>query len=151
MSSLELEVTEKSSEVTPRSIGDATEEDLLSLSESDGNEGDALWNGSNATMVPETHSDNDREFDAELPTEMELADQDTPEKDAVVKSENTDANDGKSEKKVPTKPMTESTDSVMVTKPIVIKEKLIIERVNLKVETVIRIHDEEFMKDLAAL
>ncbi len=143
-SSLELEVTEKSSEVAPGSTGDVSEEDLLSHSESDGNDGDALSDRSNTTMVPETHSDDDREFDPELPTEMELADQATPAKDVVVESENTDANDGKSEKKVPTKLTTESTESLTV----VIKERLVVERENVEVETIIRLHDEEFMKDL---
>ncbi len=148
MSSLELEVTEKSFEVAPASTGDVSEDDLLSHSGSDGNEGDALSDGSNTTMVPETHSDNDREFDLELPTEMELADQATPAKDVVVESQNTAANDGKSEKKVPTKLKTESTESVMVAKPLVIEEKLVVKRENVEVETVIRLHDEEFMKDL---
>ncbi len=36
----------------------------------------------------------------------------------------------------------------MVAKPLEIKEKLIVERQNVKVETVIRLHDEDFMKDL---
>ncbi len=128
MSSLELDVTEKSTEVTPESTGEVTEEDLLSLSEVDGNEGDALSDGSNATVVPETHSDDDREFDLELPTEMELAHQASPAKEVVVTSENSDANNDKSEKKVPTKPMTEITDSVMVEKSLIIKEKLVVER-----------------------
>ncbi len=151
MSSLELDVTEKSTEVTPESTGEVTEEDLLSLSEVDGNEGDALSDGSNATVVPETHSDDDREFDLELPTEMELAHQASPAKEVVVTSENSDANNDKSEKKVPTKPMTEITDSVMVEKSLIIKKKLVVERENVEVETVIRLHDEEFMKDLCRI
>ncbi len=151
MSSLEQDVTEKSTEVTPGSTGEVTEEDLLCLSESDGNEGDALLDGSNATMVPETHSDDDREFDLELPTKMELVDQATSAKYVVIESENSDANYGKSEKKVPTKPTTENTDSVMVEKPLVIKKTLVVERENIEVETVIRLHDEEFMKYLCRI
>ncbi len=68
-----------------------------------------------------------------------------------VENENTSAKDGKSEKKVPTTPTTESTESVMVAKPFVIKEKLVVERENVEVETVIRLHDEEFMKDLCRI
>ncbi len=101
--------------------------------------------------MPETHFGDDREFDLEVPTEMELADQTTPAKAVVVESENTAANDVKSEKKVPTIPTTESIESVMVAKHLVIKEKLVVERENVEVETVIRLHDEMFMKDLCCI
>ncbi len=152
MTSFEHEVlTEMSSEVAPRLTRDVNEDDLLSHSESDSNEGEALSDGSNATMVLETQSDDDREFDLELPTKMELADQTTPVKDVVVEIENTAANDGKSEKKVPTTLMTESTESVMVAKPLKIMEKLVVESENVEVETVIRLHDKEIMKDLCRI
>ncbi len=152
MSSLGLVVTEMSSEAAPGSTGDVSEDDLLGHgNEGDGNEGDALSDRSNSTIVPETHFGDDREFDLEVPTEMELADQTTPAKAVVVESENTAANDVKSEKKVPTIPTTESIESVMVAKHLVIKEKLVVERENVEVETVIRLHDEMFMKDLCCI
>ncbi len=58
--------------------------------------------------------EDDREFDPELPTEMESSVQTTPAKDVVIEKENAATDYGKSEKKVPAKPTTESTESVMV-------------------------------------
>ncbi len=52
---------------------------------------------------------------------MESSVQTTPEKDLVIEKENAATDDGKSEKKVPAKLMTESTESVMVAKPPVMK------------------------------
>ncbi len=97
-SSTELEaVTEKSTEVTSGSTGDASEDDLLSHSGTDCNEGEVLSDGSNATMVPETHSEDDGGFDLELPTLIGSSDQTTPAKHVVIEKENTATNDGKSE------------------------------------------------------
>ncbi len=39
----------------------------------------------------------------------------------------------------------------MVAKPLEIMEKLIVERQNVEVETVIHLHHEEFMKDLCSM
>ncbi len=71
--------------------------------------------------------------------------------DVVVEKENAATDDRKSEKKVPATPTTESIASVMVAKPHIIKEKLIIKRQNVKVEIEIHLHDEEFMKDLCRI
>ncbi len=95
-------MTEKSTEVAPGSTGNASEDDLLGHSDPDGNGGEVLLDGSNATMIPENHSDDDREFDPELPTKMESSDQITPAKDEIVEKENAATNDEKSEKKLPT-------------------------------------------------
>ncbi len=80
-----------------------------------------------------------------------ISDQTTPAKDVVVDKENDATEHEKSEKKVPTTPMTESTESVIVTKPHIIKEELVDERQNVEVETIIHLHDEEFMKDLCRI
>ncbi len=144
-------VTEKLTEVAPGSTSDATEDNLLSHSDSDGNEGEVQSDSSNATMVPDTFSDDDSEFNPELPTRMELSNQTTPAKDVVIKKENAATNNWKSEKKVLATPTTQSTESVMVAKPHVITEKLVIERQNVEVETEIRLQEEEFMKDLCQI
>ncbi len=53
--------------------------------------------------------------------------------------------------KVQAKTMTESTERVIVAKPTVTKETLIVERQNIEVETVILLHYKEFMKNLCRI
>ncbi len=110
---------EKSTNFAPGLTGDVTEDDLLGQSEEDVNEGEVLLDRSNATFVPETHSDVDENFDPDLPTRYRDIDHATPAKDVVIKKELTDTEEGKSKKKVPA--VAKSTEIVMASTPPVIK------------------------------
>ncbi len=89
-------VSEKSVKVTPGSSGDVTDDELLGKSEDE--EEEIFSDASTDTMVPDTYSDIDEDFDPDLPTEYGKFEQATPAKDVVVEKEN---DNGKSEKKLP--------------------------------------------------
>ncbi len=65
-------------------------------------------------FVQETLSDVDDDFNPDLPTEFGNID---PAKDVVVEKENTEIDDGKSEKKAPVLVKKESTESAKVSQP----------------------------------
>ncbi len=80
-------MTEKSTEVASGSSSDVSEDDLLGHSDGDSNE-EVQSDGLNATLVPDTFSDDHREFHPELPTRMELSDPTTAAKYVVVQKKN---------------------------------------------------------------
>ncbi len=80
-----------------------------------------------------------------------INDQAAPAKDVVVEKDKTEIDDRKSEKKVPVKATTESTESMKTSKPHVFKENLVVESQNVAVETEFRLHDEKFVKDLSRI
>ncbi len=90
-------VSEKSVEATPGSTRDVTESNLLGKREDE--EGEIYSDASTHTVVPDTFSDMDDNFDTALPTEFRKFEQATPVKEVVVEKE---IDDGKSEKKLPT-------------------------------------------------
>ncbi len=141
------QVSVKSVYVTPGSSGDVTDDDLLRHSEDE--EGEIYSDSSIHTLVQETLSDMDDDFDPDLPTEFGIIDQATPSKDVVVEKENTEIDDGKSEKKVPVLVKKESTESGKVSQPSSNTKILNIKTKNVKEETEVRLHDEKFLIDLS--
>ncbi len=107
--------SEKSVDVTPRSSIDVTDDDLLGHSEDE--EGEIFLDCSTHTLVQETLSDMDDDFDQDLSTEFGTIEQATPVKDMVVAKENTEIDNGKSEKKVPVLEKKESMESTEVSQP----------------------------------
>ncbi len=136
--------SEKSVEVTPGSSGDVTEDDLLGRSEDE--DGEIFSDCSTHTLIQETFSDMDKDFDPELPTEFGKIEQATPAKDVVIEKE---IDDGKSEKKVTALVMKDSTESTEASKPTA-KPEIVTPTIP-KEETEIRLHNEKFLADLGRI
>ncbi len=94
-------VSEKPTEVLAGSTEQLTDDQLLDLSEDDSDKGDVSSDSSNETIVPETLSDRDSDFNPDLPTRLDGQDQTPLAKDGVVESDKPEADEGKSEKTVP--------------------------------------------------
>ncbi len=90
-------VSEKPTEVAGRQL---TDDQLLDLSEDDSDKGDVSSDSSTQTIVPETLSDRDSDFNPDLPTRLDGQDQTPLVKDGVVESDKPEADEGKSEKTV---------------------------------------------------
>ncbi len=94
-------VSEKPTEVAARLTGQLTDNQLLGLSEDHSDKGDVSSDSSNETIVPNTFSDRDSDFNPDLSTRLDGQDQTPLEKDRVVDSDKPEADEGKSEKTVP--------------------------------------------------
>ncbi len=78
-------VSEKTTEVSDGSTEQQTDDQLLGVSEDDGDNRDACSDTSTKTIVLETHSDDDPDFNPDLPTRFAGQDQTPPlAKDGVV-------------------------------------------------------------------
>ncbi len=77
--------SEKPTEVTARSTGSVTDDELLDLSEDNSDKGDISPDSSTHTVVPENLSDNDSDFNSDLPTKVAVRDQAPLAKGGVVR------------------------------------------------------------------
>ncbi len=82
---------EKPMEVTAGSTGQLTEDQLLDLSEDDSDKGDIISDSSTHTVVPENLSDNDSDFNPDLPTRVVGRDLTPLAKGGVVESDKPEA------------------------------------------------------------
>ncbi len=96
-------VSEKQREVTARQL---TDDQLLGLSEDGSDKGDVLSDSLNETIVPDTFSDRDSNFNPDIPTRLDGQDQTPLAKDRVVESDKPEDDEGKSEKTVQVKSTT---------------------------------------------
>ncbi len=115
--------SEKPEEVTAGSTGQLTDD----LSKDDSDKGDASSDSSNKTIVPEIFSDNDSDFDPDLPTRFAGGDQTPLGKDGDVKSDKPEADNRKSAKTVPIEAITESSDIEMASNPLQVKDEKVVE------------------------
>ncbi len=83
---------------------------------------------SNETIVPDTFSDRDSDFNPDLSTRLDGQDQTPLEKDGVVESDKPEADEGKSEKTVPVEATTKSSDIEMASKALEIKDDKVVEK-----------------------
>ncbi len=67
--------SEKPTEVVAGATGQLTDDQLLDLSEDDSDKGDITSDSSTHTVVPENLSDNDSDFNVDLPTRVAGKDQ----------------------------------------------------------------------------
>ncbi len=93
--------SEKPTEVTAGSTGPVNDNDLLAISEDDSDKADISSDSSTHTVVPENLSDNDSDFNQDLPTRVAGKDQTSLAKGGVAESDKPEADEGKSEKIVP--------------------------------------------------
>ncbi len=121
-------VYEKPIEVAARSTGQLTDDQLLGLSEDDSDKGDVSSDSSTKTIVPETLSDRDSDFNPDLPTRLDGLDQTHLEKDGVVESDKSEADEGKSEKTVPVEATMKSSEIEMASKPLEVKDDSFVEK-----------------------
>ncbi len=150
-----ISASDKFIEVAPGSSVNVTEEELLRQREDE--EEDIFLDSSTHTIVPDTFSDMDEDFDPELPTEYGKFEQATHVKDVVVEKEIDNGksekklpfDDGKFEKKVPALVKKESTESAEASKPPA-KPEIVIPLIA-KEETDILIHNDKFLADLGCI
>ncbi len=121
-------VSKKPTEVAGGSTGQLTDDQLLDLSEDDSDKGDVSSDSLTQTIVPETLSDRDSDFNPDLPTRLDNQDQTPFAKDGVVESDKPEADEGKSEKTVLVKATTESSDVEMASKPLEVKDDSVVEK-----------------------
>ncbi len=141
-------VSEKPTEVAAGSTGELTDDQLLGLSEDDSDKGDISWDSSNETIVPNTFSDRDSDFNTDIPTRLDCQDQSPLEKDGVVESDKPEADEEKSEKTVPVEATTNSSDVEMASEPLEIKDNNVIEKHEPhSSEEKCSLKDERFMLD----
>ncbi len=120
-----------------------TDDELLDLSKDDSDKGDITSDSCTHTVVPENLSDNDSDFNPDLPTRVAGRDQ-TP----LVESDKPEADKGKSEKIVPVEATTESSDIEMASKRLEVKEDNVIEKhVPPSTGEKFSLRDERFMLD----
>ncbi len=105
-----------------------TDDQLLDLSEDDSDKGDVLSDSSTHTIIPETVSDNDSNFNTDLLTRFAGLDQTPLAKDGDVESDKPETDERKSVKTVPVEAMTESPEIEMASKPFEVKDDKIIEK-----------------------
>ncbi len=113
--------SEKPTEVAAVSTGQLTDDQLLDLSEDDSDKEDISSDSSTHTVVPETFSDNDYDFNPDLLTRVAGRNQTHLAKGGVVESDKPEADEGKYEKTVPVEATTESSDVEMASKPLEVK------------------------------
>ncbi len=94
-------VSEKPTEVAARSRGQLTDDQLLDLSEDDSDKGDVSSDSSSHTVAPETFSDNNSDFNTDLPTTFAGQNQSPLVKDGDVESDKPETDEWKSAKTVP--------------------------------------------------
>ncbi len=141
-------VSEKPTEVAVGSTEQLTDDQLLDLSEDDSDKGDVSSDCSNETIVPETLSDRDSNFNPDLPTRLDSQNQTPLEKDGVVESDKPEADEGKSEKTVPVEAMTKSSDVEMASKPLEVKDDSVFEKHEPRSsEEKFGLKDEQFVLD----
>ncbi len=121
-------VSEKPMEVAVGSTAQLTDNQLLGLSEDDCDKGDVSSDSSNETIIPETLSDRDSDFNPDLPTSLDCQDQTPLKKDGVVESDKPEADEGKSEKTVLVEATTKSSDIEMASKPLEVKDDIVVEK-----------------------
>ncbi len=105
----------------PRSTGCRTQDDLLGDSNDDDDR------SSTNTMVMDTNSDNERNFNPGLPTGYEEAVQAAPEKDAAVNDMTLEMNNSKSEKVLPASSVKHSMQGIKASKSPATQEIMIVE------------------------
>ncbi len=120
-------VSEKTTAVSDGSTEQHTDDQLLGISEDDGENGDASSDTSTKTIVQEKHSDDDPDFKPDLATRFAGQDQTPLAKDGVVECDLPVTDEGKSEKIVPVEEKMESADVEMVSKPSEAKASSIVE------------------------
>ncbi len=86
--------SEKPTKVTDRSTRQVTDDELLDLSEDDSDMGDITLDSSTNTVIPENLSDNDSDFNPDLPTRVAGRDQTPLSKGGVVDSDKPEADKG---------------------------------------------------------
>ncbi len=100
------------------------------------------------TAVPENLSDNDSDFNPDIPTRVAGKDQTPLAKGGIVKSVKPEANEGKSGKIVPVEATTESSDVEMASKPLEVKDDRVVEKhVSRSSEEKFSLIDEQFVLD----
>ncbi len=109
-------VSAQTTELSDGSTEQQTDDQLLGISEDDGDNRDASSDTSMKTIVLETHSDDDPDFKPDLPTKFAGQDQTPLVKDGVVECDIPVDDEGKSEKIVPVKEKTASADVEMASK-----------------------------------
>ncbi len=140
--------SEKPMEVAAGSTGQLTDDQLLDLSEDDSDKGDISSDSSTHTVVPENFSDNDSDFNPDLPTRVAGRDQTPLAKGGVVENDKPKADEGKSEKTVPVEATMESSDVEMASKPLEVKDDNVIEKhVPCSSEEKFGLMDERFVLD----
>ncbi len=107
-------VSEKTTEVSDGSTEQLTDDQLLSVSEDDGEYKDDSSDTSPITIVLEKYSDDDPDFKPDLPTRFAGQNQNTLRK---MECDIPVTNEGKSEKMIPVEEKTESADVEMASKP----------------------------------
>ncbi len=120
--------SEKPTEVVAGSTGQLTDDQVLDLSEDDSDKGDISSDNSTYTVVPENLSDNDSDFNPDLPTRVAGRDQTPLVKGGVIESDKPEADKGKSDKTVPVEATTESSYVEMASKPHEVKDNNIVEK-----------------------
>ncbi len=93
-------VSENTTEVAAWSTRPMTDDQLLDISEDDSDQGDVSSDSSTHTVVPETFSDNDSDFNTDLPTKFAGQNQTPFAKDRDVESDKPETSEGKSAKTV---------------------------------------------------
>ncbi len=140
--------SEKPTEVASGSSGQLTDDQLLDLSEDNSDKGDISSDSSTHTVVPENFSDNDSDFNPDLPTRVAGKDQTPLAKGGVVESDKPEADEWKSDKTVPVEATMESSDVEMASKPLEVKDDDVIEKhVPCSSEEKFGLMDERFVLD----
>ncbi len=121
-------MSKKPTEVAAGSTGQLTDDQLLDLSEDDSGKGDVSSDSSTHTVVPETFSDNDSDFNTDLLTKFAGQNQTILAKDGDVESDKPETDEGKSAKTVPVEATIESPEIEMASKPLEVKDDKIVEK-----------------------
>ncbi len=115
-------VSGKPTEVASGSTGELTDDQVLDLSEDDSDGGDVSSDSSTHTIIPGTFSDNDSDFNPDLPTKFAGQNQTPLAKDGDVKSDKPETDKEKSAKTVLVEALTESPEIEMASKPLEVKD-----------------------------